>query len=252
MKNKFVEGLSNVTRFLEATRRVDTRGSLEASWHLVTGEPGFGKSGTLGWYAVKEKAIFIRAKAGWTPHWLLADLADALDITSSYNTTEKLFFAVMPEIMKRYHDDGTRLIVDEIDHAARNVKVIEQLRDLTDAAMMPLIAAGMGGAERMMKRYPQIYSRIADVTQFGPASVEDVHLVCGELSEVRIAKDLATEIQRRTGGRLRSVKNAIGRVEYTMRKHRGETITLADWGNRPLTNEDRTPALRLVSEAANG
>ncbi|HEY2070684.1 MAG TPA: ATP-binding protein [Rhizomicrobium sp.] len=247
MKNRFVEGLSNVTRFLSGTRAVEARGSREAAWHLVTGEPGLGKSGTLTWYALQHRALFIRAKAGWTPHWALTDLADVLGVSHA-RSTERLFNTVMPALMEQCNAGNLQLIIDEIDHAARDVRVLETLRDLTDHAEIPLIAGGMSGAQRMMKRFPQIYSRIAEVTTFAPASIADVRVACSELSDVKIGEDLVVEIQRRTNGRLRGVKNAIARVEHLMKKERC-AITLEMWGNRALTNDERTttPALAAVA-----
>lgn len=224
----FVEGLSNVSRFLDGTRAVANRGAREASWLLVEGMPGLGKTGTLTWYGLKQNAAFIRAKAGWTPHWLLTDLADVLRVNSRIRSTEELFKAVMPELMIRANQDGLVLIVDEIDHAAKDAKVLETLRDLTDASELPLIAVGMKGAQPLLRRFPQISSRLADVVTFQPATVADVKLICAELSEVSIADDLAEEIQQRTGGLLREVKTAIGRIEHKFRRERGK-ITLAMW-----------------------
>jgi len=239
----FVEGLSNVTRFMDATRTVERRGAREASWMLAEGEPGYGKTRTLQWYAVPRTPVFLRAKAGWTPHWLLTDLAAVLNVTPA-RSTEKLFNAVLPELLVRQ----CALVVDEIDHAARDVRVLETLRDLTDAAEIPLIAGGMKGARGLMKRFPQIYSRVADIVTFGPASVSDVGAICATLSEVKIAGDLAAEVQKRTAGRLREVMNAIARIEAFGRKARGE-VTLEMWGNRPLVNDDR-PRLVHAQDAA--
>lgn len=237
----FVEKLSNVARFLDLTRTIDARGAREAGWGLVKGEAGFGKTNTLTWYAMKKRAAFVRAKAGWTPHWALTDIADVLGVSHA-QSTEKLFNAIMPELMARAARDGLILMVDEADHAARDVRVLETLRDLTDAAEMPMIIGGMKDIERTLRRYSQVASRIADVCTFGPATAADVEAICRELAVVEIADDLAAEIQHRTGGRLREVKNAIARVEAKMKASRGGAITLARWidaGNPPLTNDDR-------------
>jgi len=249
MKNGvFVEKLDNVARFLEGTRALEARGAREANWLLVEGEPGFGKSATLGWYAMKKKAAFIRAKAGWTPHWMLSDLADVLGVDGKARSTEKLFNVVMPELMVQAAQHGLFLIVDEIDHAARDSRVLETLRDLTDASELPLIAGGMKGAQPMMRRYKQISSRLADVVTFQPSTAADVKLICGELAEVRIADDLAEEVQKRTGGRLREVKTAIGRIEHAFRRERG-VVSLKDWQGQKRSSPFVPNAVQAVANA---
>ncbi|MGA7673511.1 MAG: ATP-binding protein [Rhizomicrobium sp.] len=241
----FVEGLSNVERMLAGIRTLASRGAPEASWLLNEGDPGYGKSKSLQWYAMRERSIFVRAKADWTPNWMLRDIADALGVQPS-RRTETLFNSVLAELMQRQ----CAIIVDEIDHAARSIRVLETLRDLTDASEVPLIAGGMKGALAMLRRYQQIRSRIADVVTFGPASEADVKAICKELTDVQIADDLVAEICKRTGGRLRDVMNAIARIEARMKNSRSP-VTIESWGGKPLTNEDRVRP-QLVKVAANG
>ena len=137
----FVEGLSNVQRFLNATRALDARGAGEACWMLAEGEPGFGKTNTLIWYAAKRTPAFLRAKRDWTPNWMLRDFAAVLKI-APVARTEALFNAVVSELMQHSHT----IIVDEGDHAAASVRVLETLRDITDTAETPL-TPGVRGQE---------------------------------------------------------------------------------------------------------
>lgn len=247
----FVEGLSNVTRFVEATKAVETRGSREASWMLAEGEPGYGKTNTLMWFATPRTPVFVRCKADYSPMWLLRDLAAALGVQAVHRA-QALFDAVCAEIMA---NRCPPIIIDEIDHAARSVRVLETLRDITDTTECVLIAGGMKGSEAAMKRFPQIHSRIAEFVGFGPASLHDVQLVCNELSDVKIAPDLAHLIHAKSLGRLRAIKNMIARVEHAGRK-RGGTMTLETWGNKPLVKEDRNRPALVASvahaEAVNG
>lgn len=234
----FVEGLSNIARFLDGVKTVEQRGAAEASWLLVTGEPGFGKTKTLNWFAAQNPSVHVRAKADWTPNWMLSDFSAALGLKTP-RRTEDLFNAVLAEILKlQNHRDGFHVIVDEIDHAARSIRVLETLRDLTDTAEVPLIAGGHKGVSGALKRYPQIYSRIARVVEFSPASFDDVAAMCTTLSDVKVSKDMVAEIQARTQGRLRECMNAIARVEAFGRKSR-ETVTVESYGKRPLLSDER-------------
>lgn len=243
----FVEGLSNTERFLANVKAVENRGAPEACWHIVEGEAGFGKSRNLAWYAMRNNAVLLRAKADWTPRWLLHDFAAALNIKPAHRTQD-CFNAVLEEIaQQRDRRANFCLIVDEGDHAASKLRVLETIRDLTDYSEVPLIFGGMKGARQMIRRFPQIYSRVAEITEFGPASVADVVTMCKALTDVEVAHDLCAEIQKKTGGRLRDVMNAIARVEAFGRRKRG-VVNLEAYGNTALLSEDRA---RLM-QASNG
>jgi hypothetical protein len=229
----FVEGLSNVQRFLDGQRTVEARGAREASWHLVKGEPGYGKSRTLLWWGARKTNVVVRAKADWTPAWALKDICACLGLQQSHRVNV-MFEAVCNELMAK---GCPPLVIDEIDHAARSVRVLETLRDITDVSECVLVAGGMKDAEGLMKRYPQIHSRIAKVTNFGPATAADVGLICEQLCELDLAGDLADEIRRVTAGRVRLVMNAIARVERFGKGARGE-LKLADVKGRPLLAAD--------------
>lgn len=243
----FVEGLSNGQQLMAAIAQAENRAAPEKNWILVEGDPGFGKSRATTRAAVQKDARFVRAKAGWTPHWALADLADVLSIPRRHRT-EDLLRDIVIELMTR----PRMLFVDEIDHAARTERVLETLRDITDQTECILVAVGMKSAQGLVKRFPQIFGRITRIVTFGPASFDDVKLMCTELTDVKIADDLIEEMRRRTGGKLREVMDCIARVEAVGRKSR-ETVTLASWGNRPLLTEDRALAsVTPLRAVANG
>lgn len=238
---QFVEGLSNETRFLTALKEIGQRGAPEASWVLVEGDPGYGKSKLLWRHLMRNRAArpaMIRAKADWTPKWMLTELADVMGVERK-RTTENLMRAILEDLMEKQSRPGFCIMVDEIDHAARNVKVLESLRDLTDTSECILIASGMRGISSKLKAHSQIHSRIDQFVEFLPATVKDVRLMCDGLSEVKIADDLVEEIQRRTQGRLRIAMGCIARVEAFGKRSRLNTVSLADFGDRQLVSSDR-------------
>lgn len=248
MRTQFVEGLSNETRFLSALTDVERRGAPEASWMLVEGDPGYGKSNLLMRHAIRNREAripMVRAKADWTPKWALTDIADALNV-QRYRSTEALEGAIIADLMEKQAKKGFCIVVDEIDHAARNIRVLETLRDLTDMSECILIAGGMKGVSSRLKAHRQIHSRIDQFVEFMPATVKDVRLMCNALSEVAIADDLVAEIQRRTQGRLRLVMGAIARVEAFTKGQRKHEMTLAGYAGRALISDERT-LLSVVS-----
>lgn len=236
----FVEGLSNEQRFHAAIKTVENRGAPESSWLLVEGDPGFGKSKLLFRHAMQKSCIFVRAKADWTPNWLLRDLCAQIGITPSART-EAMSNNVAAELCK----NQPTIIIDEIDHAARSLRVLETIRDLTDTSEVMLIAGGMKGCFATMKRYPQIRSRISEVVPFAPASADDIKVIAEKLTEIRLADDLVAIIQRETNGQLRAVMNALARIEARMRNTR-EKITAAMWNGKPLL-ADHQNLIRVVA-----
>jgi hypothetical protein len=241
-QGQFVEGLSNEARFLTALADIAHRGAPEASWLLVEGDPGYGKSNLLMRHAIRNRAsriAMVRAKADWTPKWALTDLADALQVQRA-RTTQALEDAIIADLMEKQSNPGFCLVVDEIDHAARNVRVLETLRDLTDTSECILIVGGMKGISSKLKAHRQIHSRIDRIVEFLPATVEDVRLMCEGLTDVKVGPDLAEEIQRRTQGRLRLVMGAIARVEAWAKRQRiTSTISAAQWAGKPLLSENK-------------
>lgn len=230
MKAKFVE-VTNVGRFLAGCDRVEHRGAPEKSWQLVMGEPGYGKTRTLAWHTLHTDSIIIRAKAGWTYNWMLRDLVTELGLLPQ-RSKEKLYDQVTTACaIQQKH-----IIVDEIEHAMADRKIIEGFRDISDEVEVPIIIAGMKGVERRLKRYPQIYSRIACVTEFRPCSLADVQKCCDDLLEIDVADDIAPLVLAHTGGRLRDIMNYLAELER-IGKRKGGMICAADLGGKVLTND---------------
>lgn len=237
----YVEGLSNMDRLLAAVQAVEARGAAEASWLLVQGDPGFGKSRAMLKLAMLKKAALVRVKAATTPRWLLCDLADELGV-ARHHRTQELEEAIITELMQR----PRMLIIDEGDSAARKTDVLETLRDITDTAEVVLVFSAMKGAGAIMRRHQHIYDRIHDTVTFGPATRHDVVQMCAQLTDVEIAPCLADRIHETSGGKLRLVRNAIARVEAFGKRQRGK-VTADLWGTRPLLND----GVSLQREAGN-
>ena len=209
MKQIFCPKTRNVMRFMEGLDALKSRGAAEASWMLVEAEPGLGKSSLFGWYSVQNDVPLIRAKAGWTLNWMLRDLAEALYLEPRPSAKQNIEM-LTTELIRL----GEPLImVDEINHAARSVKVLETLRDLTDLTQAMLIVGGHKGMSSTLKAYKQIYDRISSIVEFQPATKSDVATLCAELSDVVFLPCAHDEILARTNGTHRLVMNAVARAE---------------------------------------
>lgn len=243
MRAEFVSNLSNVQKFAAGVARVEKRGAIEACWHLAEGDPGLGKTRTLEWYGTQEDAVILRAKSGWTLHWALRDLVTELGERPA-SRSEHMF----EQALQRVAREAKPIIVDEIEHTFHDRRVIEMLRDLSDLTALPIIIGGHSGVSKSLRRYEQIYSRIAVVTEFQYCTADDVAQVCDQLVEgTSIAPDLVALIHQRTGGRLREVMNAVAEAERVGRKRGLKEICAADMPVANLTNDGRARSARKVA-----
>ncbi len=233
MKKELVK-TSNYERFRTAITAVEQRGAPEASMLLVVGDPGFSKSVVVNKWAVETKAVYLRAKVGWTPTRFLLELAEDLRVDTSGRGKE-VFARVVAVVGKRQMP----IVIDEVQHTLANgARVLEAVRDISD--LTETIIVLVAGEERVLPkiaRYPQISSRIGKVVEFDRATVEDVQRCCKELSDVNIAADLAAEIHRQSNGRMRDVINAIAIVERAAKRAGSTSVKAADFAGKALVND---------------
>lgn len=233
MKKELVK-TSNYERFRTAITAVEQRGAPEASLLLVVGDPGFSKSIIVNRWAVESKAVYLRAKVGWTPNRFLIELAEDLRVDVSGRAKE-IFARIVAVVGKRQMP----IVIDEVQHTLINgARVLEAVRDISD--LTETIIVLVAGEERVLPRiarYPQISSRIGKVVEFERASIEDVQRCCKELSEITIAADLAAEIHRQSGGRMRDVINAIAIIERAAKRSGSSHVKAADFAGKALVHD---------------
>ncbi|MEO1752046.1 ATP-binding protein [Thiofaba sp. EF100] len=223
---------SNVEKFLGGVQVVDERGASEASMLLVTGDPGYGKTSTVQWWAAQHGAVYLRAKASYTPHWMLTELVRELGHAPA-RRSEDLFAQAMGVLAR----DPRPLVIDEVEHALHDSRVLESVRDLTDMTEVTTVLVGMEHVQAKIARFAQISSRIAAVVHFSAATVEDVRVCCDTVCEVGVADDLVAEIHRQAAGRLREVMNAIAQVERVGKASGAKLVELSMIGKQRLVHD---------------
>jgi hypothetical protein len=241
MRNVFAK-TSNVDKFHTGITLVQTRGASEASWLATIGEPGFGKTKTMQWWAVQNKAVYLRAKANWRPHWLLSELVGELTGAETSGSTKTLFGIALRELARRQ----CAVVVDEAWNMLHDSRLLETLRDLSDLVENVVVLGGEKRVtDRLTQRFPQISSRISEIVQFAPASVKDVRIMCDALAEVPISDDLVEAIHKASGGYYREIKNAIARAETFGKRHAGKQVAAKDVAGQELCR-DRLGGLPTV------
>ena len=236
MKKELVK-TANYERFRAAITAVEQRGAPEASLLLVVGDPGFSKSIVVNRWAVEAKAVYLRAKVGWTPNRFLLELAEELRVDVS-GGAKQIFARVVAVVGKQQMP----IIIDEVQHTLINgARVLEAVRDISD--LTETIVVLVAGEERLLPRiarYPQISSRIGKVVEFTAASIDDVARTCDELSEIKIDRDLAIEIHRQSNGRMRDVVGAIAIIERAAKRTGSRHVKAADFAGKALVHDWQT------------
>lgn len=241
MKKHFVK-TSNYLAFVDGIQAVEARGAAEASMMLVHGHAGFGKSETLDHWATQNDAIYLRANVDWTPKYFLIELAKFLR-TDPSGTAEKLFARLLAKIAA----EQIPIVIDEADHCLKNnAEVLEKVRDFADRTETLVILAGMEKIQGKIARHDQISSRIARAVEFKAATVQDTQQLCDELCQVKVAPDLAAEIQHFSGGRVREIINAIAVVERAGQRKGVEVIGIKDVEGLALTHDWQARKPRVV------
>lgn len=254
MKNVFVE-TENVQRFLGGLRALERRGADEACLLVVDGAPGLGKTTALDHWAVQNGGVYLRAKQEWTPRWFMRELLAQLNITPAHSFERAFAQAVEALVSHRARAAQQKapfgLVVDEMDHVARDRRVMETLRDLSDLLRIPFILVGMGRLRDSLASYPQIASRVGQYVRFEKASVADVRRFIDERCDARVADDLVGFVHQVTDGYNREILEAIASIERWERmNHRPDGVTLKDMRGVPLINDRRTGKAILIPGGA--
>ena len=210
---QFVETV-NVRRLRAEVKRAAERAAPEVSWVLVHGEAGTGKTATLVWLAHRVSGAYIRAKAGWTPAWMLADLAADLGVASPTYSTRALFGAVSSML----REAPRPIVVDELDLVARHLHTIETLRDLSDTTDCIIVGGGGPNLVPALRRYPQIWSRVAAEVPYGALKTEDVEAVAGECTDMTLSDGVAERLAELAGGKPRRVLGWLAVAERCAQK----------------------------------
>lgn len=226
MHQQFCHTVSNVSRLLAGVSIVQERGAVEACLMLVTGQPGLGKTETVGWYVTQQPyAIYLRAKSGWTRHWFLNDLLAELGEAPT-RLTEDMFKQALAALARKPYV----LVVDEVEHALADTRVLEAIRDFSDLLRLPTVLVGMAEVRNKVARHPQVQSRIATIVTFQPATLDDIKATAAMLLEggISITEDVAELIHTRSEGRMRLVLNGLAACERVARMRKVKVVGLAE------------------------
>ncbi|ARR52027.1 hypothetical protein HY78_00410 [Rhizorhabdus wittichii DC-6] len=225
--------LSNMARALD---------TMNAAIHAEDGAPRmcvfFGKSGvgkTVGaaYVTARTGAAYILARSVWTRRAFLEALATEIGIASLERTATRL----MDQIIEQLQAMPRPLLIDEMDHLARN-QAVEIIRDIYDATDIPVMMIGEEKLPGKLKEWERFDNRLIAINQALPASVEDGRLLRDVYCKrVHVADDLVDFFTERCKGITRRIIINLQRANTVAVDELGTTaIDLKSWGNRPMLN----------------
>ncbi len=244
MRTKFVK-TENYVRFTQGIQAVEQRGAVEAGMILVYGLPGCGKSQIVGNWATEIGAVHLRASVDWTPRYFLLEMAKAVGIQP--DGSSRYLFSILRD---RLAGSMIPLVIDEAEFTLPNgAAVLEKIRDFSDRSEMTVVLIGMERIRKRIARHQQIFSRIAQVIEFKPATVGDVSHVCGQLAEVEMTQALKAKIHRLSSGRMREVLNIIATIERIAKTNSLDRVDVCDLEGTVLSYNWESCAPRTVRQS---
>ena len=238
----FIE-TANVRKLRAEVARAADRAAPEVSWVLIHGEAGTGKTATLAWLAGQLEGAYVCAPPIWTPAGMLADLAEALGVSSLQSSARALLGVVRAAL----RESPRPLIVDELDQAARRLDVIETLRHLSDTAGCIVIGAGGPHLAPALRRYPQIWSRVAAEVAYGALAAADVAEIVEACAELPVADGVAEKLAEIAAGKPRAVLARLGRAESLAKRQRSARIELKHLSPGASPAAEKPSRLEVVS-----
>lgn len=190
---------------------------------MIYGQPGLGKSRFAKQQAIMNDYVYLRLEASMAPKSFLIRLLEAIKThlgmskTSIYGSTNDIYHRIL-DILKSY--DNLVIIIDEIDYAFDNKKILGSIRDIVDQTLCVIILVGMSDArERLLMADAHYFDRCNYFCEFQEISEDDIRLLCNEIPDVKIEDKIVSFLRKVTKGNLRKLMKALYSIETTSKAY---------------------------------
>jgi len=126
------------------------------------------------------------------------------------------------------------IFIDEADYCFRQFEMVDSLRDIYDLSGCPVILIGMEDIARRIRTHERIARRITQWIEFKGLDFDDTVQVESEVCEVKLAEDLIRHLHAATSGNIGRIIIGLTKIEKFALANGLDTISAADWGERPL------------------
>ncbi|AUZ85812.1 AAA family ATPase [Methylophaga nitratireducenticrescens] len=197
------------------------------------GPSGWGKSFAAAYAANKFRAIYVECKSTWTKRALLEAILKEMGIKAG-NTA----YIMVDQISEQLALSGLPLIIDEMDHIVEK-KAVEVIRDIYEGSNAPILMIGEEEIDIKLRKWERFHNRMLAWQPAQPADNDDTkHLAKLYCKDVTIADDLLNKITHDSLGITRRICVNLNLVQQAALNAGKDTISLIDWGNKPLYTGD--------------
>ena len=241
--NATVAELSNVKLAVHLlTRAVDRPDHLPGIVAL-TGFSGLGKTYAASYAANLFNAGYIQCQFTMTKKSFLTAVARELSITATDRTTVgQLMAMVCGELVAT----NTPLIIDEADYLI-DKGCVEMVRDIFEGSAAPILLIGEENFPRYLEKYERFHNRILDWGVATECTLDDAKQLAGLYHpNMVISDDLLAHVVKSVRGGIRRVVVNLEHIWQDCLVRGTDTVTLSDWGNKPLWTGDAPKRRRIV------
>ncbi len=218
MKKHALARTKNVIAIEKMIKEISNRPFTEmVGLGLIWGSPGLGKSRTMQRIAFNHGFIQLKLDSTSTQRSFILRLREAisyhlnLNLPSGRGSADKIF----QECISYLNDSHVTIVVDEVDYAFRDKKLLGTIRDIVDDAIFTnIILVGMQNAkDNLQKANAHYFDRCNFFCNFKPLDEADTVLVCNELSDYAVSEKLCKTIFNKTKGVPRKIVKEIQSLE---------------------------------------
>ncbi|WP_436399322.1 AAA family ATPase [Roseobacter sp. S98] len=233
-----VKPLRNVAALNALIERVNNRAFGLPGMAVFYGPPGFGKTFACIHAKVQQDAIHISIQKLWTVKTLLKETLRELSIVPAKTQAEML-----KQVNQGLAIADRPLIIDEADYAIER-GMIEVIRDFHDGSDVPVIMIGMEKFPQKLQAFELVDSRVLSWVGAEPSNLRDTRLLAQNYADgLEIDDTMLEHIISTCAGNARLISKDLAYLVETCRTEGVSSITLKEWGNRPLF-QSRAPAPR--------
>ncbi len=232
MKPKKLVETKNVKEALSTLQYLKNRPVTEmVGLGLFYGAPGLGKTRLVKRLNAQLGAIYIRISSSTTTKSFAIELQEKLleripDGQKVKGATNRLFNNCL-ELIDMSSD--VVIFIDEIDYAFKKKTLLGMIRDIVDETIAIVILVGMADAKNMLERASEHYfDRCNAFVQFKKLSLEDMKLVCNEVSDVKLDEKIIEGVHKGSEGTLRKAVKRIYSLEIRAKALGKKELTLND------------------------
>lgn len=175
---------------------------------LIYGAPGLGKTRFAKRTAFTQGYVYMQLEATMNQRAFLKALLRTLQtfysVPAPIKGSRHVLYEEVRDLLLSAPD--TVIFIDEIDYAFRDKLLLGTIRDLVDTTPVTIMLFGMQGAyHSLLKANAHYFDRCNAFYEFEALEIEDIKLICKDVSEVEMSAEVVKWIHESSRGTIRKI-----------------------------------------------